>query len=88
MLVRRALLPALAALCCAAPVVAATGEPAPRAEPSKDDSDVVCEVQRVTGSRPNSKRVCLTRAQWREQKRALQQELNSVQRPRPGAGGN
>jgi hypothetical protein len=84
----RLLLPALAALCFAAPLLAASGEPTERTGTAKDDSEVICEVQRVTGSRLNSKRVCLTRAQWREQKRALQQELNTVQRPRPGAGGN
>jgi hypothetical protein len=82
----RPLITALAALCFAAPLLAASGEPAPRTETAKDDSEVICEVQRVTGSRLNAKRVCLTRAQWREQQRNMQQELNSVQRPRPGSG--
>ena len=83
---RLAALSALAALCSAAPVFAASGEPAPRNQTVKSDTDVICEVQRRTGSRLHTKRVCLTRAQWREQQRMQQQDLNIAQRINPGRG--
>jgi hypothetical protein len=87
MIIRPVLISALAVLCCAAPVLAAEDPPAPTSETADSDAQVVCQVQRVTGSRLDRKRVCLTRAQWREQERQLKLELNSAQRIRPGSQG-
>ncbi|WP_146151118.1 hypothetical protein [Allosphingosinicella deserti] len=39
-------------------------------KPTKDPNQVVCEKQEVLGSRLAVRRVCMTRAQWAEQRRA------------------
>lgn len=44
-----------------------------------DPNEVVCEKQMVTGSRLGSKRICMTRTQWAEQRRADRQETERVQ---------
>jgi hypothetical protein len=74
---------ALAALCCAGPVLADENSPS-RSEPSNNGSQVVCQVQKVTGSRLNAKRVCLTRDQWREQRQQQRQDLQRAQGARTG----
>ena len=72
---------ALIALGCAGPVLAAPAtSAAPAAESS--DSEVVGEVQKVTGSRLGAKRVCLTRAEWRQQRRDNREETERAQRLR------
>ncbi len=37
---------------------------------AKDPNEVVCEKQEVLGSRLAMKKVCMTRAEWAEQKRS------------------
>jgi len=50
--------------------VAAQHDPA-SSKPKKGDPDeVVCERQEILGSRLASKKICMTRAQWEEQKRS------------------
>ena len=49
--------------------VPATAEPGP-ARAAKDPNQVICEKQEVLGSRLAVRRVCMTRAQWAEQRRA------------------
>jgi len=50
--------------------VMAQQDPAP-AKPKKGDPDeVVCERQEILGSRLGSKKICMTRAQWEDQKRS------------------
>src|SRR5688572_1714442 len=84
MTTRLAALSALAALCCAGTVLAAGPEAAPEDKARSRDSQVVCQVQKVTGSRLDTERVCLTRAQWREQRRQNRQDLERAQRIRQG----
>jgi len=86
MITRISVISAFAALCCAGPVLAAGDSPAPRSESANNESKVVCQVQRVIGSRLARKRICLTREQWREQERMQRQDLNIAQRLNPGRG--
>ena len=86
MTIRLSVVCALAALCCAAPVLAAGEATTARSEPSENGSKVVCQVQKVTGSRLNRKRVCLTRDQWREQEQMQRRDLIIAQRLNPGRG--
>jgi len=63
--------------------------PADAAQAAADDSEVVCRVLKVTGSRLSNQRTCLTRQQWREQRRDQQRETDRAQRQRSytdGAG--
>jgi hypothetical protein len=80
MTIRLAALFAPLVLCGAAPVLAAEGQtPAPRAESAENGSERVCRVQKVLGSRLGSKRVCLTRDQWRQQRQDDRQNVEMVQ---------
>lgn len=47
-----------------------------------DPNDVICEKQTVVGSRLATKRICLTRAQWIEQRRVDRQDLDKAQHSR------
>ncbi|HET6536361.1 MAG TPA: hypothetical protein VFG41_09275 [Sphingomicrobium sp.] len=65
-------------------------EPAPITvvgeQPSKktpDPNEVVCEKQQEIGSRIATKRVCLTRSQWDEQRRLDRQDIDKAQVQRP-----
>ena len=84
MMIRLSVPFALFALSCAGPAFAAAGQAPSSTESANEDSKVVCQVQRVTGSRLASQRVCLTRAQWREQKMRQRQELQRAQGVRTG----
>jgi len=81
MLIRLSAPFALIALCCAGPVLAAPAtSAAPAAEAS--DSEVVCQAQKTIGSRLGSKRVCLTREEWRQQRRDHREEVERAQTKR------
>ena len=47
-----------------------------------DPNEVVCEKQEVIGSRLATKRVCMTRSQWADQKGQDRQEIDRVQTQR------
>jgi invasion protein IalB len=47
-----------------------------------DPNEVICEKQEEIGSRLGSKRVCMTRSQWAEQKGQDRQEVEKVQTQR------
>lgn len=47
----------------------AAAEDTAAAKNKKDPNQVVCEKQEVLGSRLASRRVCMTRSQWAEQRR-------------------
>jgi invasion protein IalB len=47
-----------------------------------DPNEVVCEKQEVIGSRLASKRICMTRSQWADQKGQDRQEVEKVQTQR------
>jgi invasion protein IalB len=53
------------------------------AKPVKDPNEVVCERQEETGSRLASHQVCMTRAQWAEQRRLNRQDIEKIQVQRP-----
>lgn len=47
-----------------------------------DPNEVICEKQEVIGSRLATKRVCMTRSQWADQKGQDRQEIDRVQTQR------
>jgi hypothetical protein len=79
------------------PVVSAPafGQAAPqngqKAKSTSDPNEVVCEKQEETGSRLASHKVCMTRAQWAEQKRLNRMDIDKLQTQRAcnaAEGGN
>jgi len=58
-------------LAAQAPVEPAAGSGTTTASPrpERDPNEMICERQEVTGSRLGSRRVCMTRAQWAQQRR-------------------
>lgn len=60
-----------------APAMADTPPPAPRKTP--DPNEVVCEKQQVLGSRLQTRRVCMTRAQWADLRLQDRQEIERAQ---------
>lgn len=47
---------------------------------SQDPNKVICERAETTGTRLGAKRVCMTAAQWAEQRREQREDLERVQR--------
>ena len=66
-----------------APVFAQSATAAPQARATPDPNEVVCEKEEETGSRLSSHRVCMTRAQWAEQRRLSRMDIEKVQTQRP-----
>lgn len=60
---------ALSVLILAAPAVAQT-TPAQEKPKKGDPNEVICERQQELGSRLATRKVCMTRAQWEEQRRS------------------
>ena len=60
-----------------APALADTPPPAPQKTP--DPNQIVCEKQEVIGSRLQTKRVCMTRAQWADARLQDRQDLEKIQ---------
>jgi hypothetical protein len=77
----------LFALSIAVLSTAAVAQPnVPRSDPKPTHADperIVCQRQVDINSRLNSRRVCMTEAQWAEYRRATRQWSESVQSPRP-----
>jgi hypothetical protein len=75
----------IGAACSAAMLVS----PAVATTPAKknDGSKVICRELGETGSRLASKRVCLTREQWRDQAQMQRTDLDKAQRIRTGPDG-
>lgn len=73
-----------AALCLSTtPSLAQAPAPAAPAQAQNlDPNEVICEKQKVTGSRLSVKRVCKTRAQWMDQQLQERQEVEKVQTQR------
>ena len=83
--------PSLVLLAALSPVIAfaspslATADPAPAkpdAAAASDDNERVCRVERTLGSNLN-KRVCRTRAQWREEGEMARDGMVRMQRRNP-----
>lgn len=49
------------------------------AKPARDPNEIVCERQQELGSRIASQRVCKTRAEWAEDRRAQRQDVDKAQ---------
>jgi hypothetical protein len=54
-------------------------QPAAKAD---NPNEIVCEKEEVTGSRIASKRVCMTRSQWADQRRSDRMDVEKVQMQR------
>lgn len=55
----------------------------PAASKTPDPNEVVCEKEQDSSSRIATKRVCMTRAQWAEQRRLNRQDIEKIQVQRP-----
>jgi hypothetical protein len=49
---------------------------------TENPDEIVCEKQEATGSRIATRRVCMTRSQWAEQRSADRMEIEKVQTQR------
>lgn len=54
----------------------------PAAKPARDPNEIVCERQQELGSRLASQRVCKTRAEWAEERRAQRMDVDKAQMQR------
>lgn len=73
-------LPALARAQTKAPAASEQKPAAP------NPNEIVCQKQKVVGSRLASNRICKTRAEWSDAQLQDKQELNRVQTQRGNAG--
>ena len=95
---RSVLLGVIAAIVFATPAASAGAQqqqqPPPSSEPitvvgehpakkAPDPNEVVCEKQQEIGSRIATKRVCMTRSEWGEQRRLDRQDVEKAQSQRP-----
>lgn len=61
---------------------------------AQDDADAaqkektICKTQKVTGSRTQVRRVCMTQAQWDEQRRNTKRGLDDMARSASGGAGS
>jgi hypothetical protein len=53
--------------------------PQDQAKPADPMGEIVCQKQEVVGSRLATRRVCLTRLQWREQRTMDRQDVERAQ---------
>lgn len=71
-----------------APATAA--DPAPvqsqNVRPPADPNQKICETETVVGSRLGAKKVCLTRSQWAERRKADREFVQDLQVGRQGVG--
>lgn len=71
---------AISGLIAAVPAVAQAPAPSrPLSSKAKDPNKTICEKVEIIGSRISSKRVCMTAAQWDEQKRLNREVLQQAQ---------
>lgn len=78
----RAVTAALVGLLVSAQAVAQTAVSTPSppaAAKAQNPNEVVCEKQKVLGSRLGTRRVCMTRAQWADLQLQDRQEIERVQ---------
>lgn len=71
---------AVALIATALPAAAQTQAPN-QTVPAKntDPNRIICEKQKETGSRLNSTKICMTAAQWEEQRRRDRESLQDAQ---------
>ena len=51
-------------------------------KPARDPNEIVCERQQQLGSRLATERVCKTRAEWAEERRAQRMDVDKAQMQR------
>ena len=79
--IARSTLALVATLAIASPLVAQTAQPAAQAKPADPKSEVICQKQEIVGSRLATRRVCMTRQQWLEQRSTDRQDIEKAQVP-------
>lgn len=57
-------------------------------EKAPDPDKKICRVERETGSRIVSRKVCMTRAEWDEQDRLLRDDIRNASKNRVSLGVN
>ena len=62
-----------------APALAQADQQRQSANKAVDPNQMICEKEQETGSRLASKRVCMTRSQWAEQRRLDRQDVDRAQ---------
>lgn len=73
---------------------AAYAEPGSNASPNgagatgADPNHMICRSVAETGARLSRTRICMTRAQWDEQRRQTRQNIDRAQTTRTNPGGN
>ena len=60
-------------------------QPQPTAKKVPDPNEVICERQSDSSSRLATKRICMTRSQWAEQRRLDRQDVEKAQTEAPMA---
>jgi predicted secreted protein len=55
--------------------------PVQAAKPADPMSEIVCQKQEIVGSRLATRRVCMTRHQWQEQRSIDRQDTEKAQTP-------
>ena len=69
---------AISTVMTSAPLLAQQAAP----KNARDPNEIVCERQEEIGSRLGGQRVCKTRAQWAEERRAARQDIDKAQMQR------
>lgn len=80
---------AAALVCSPAIVMPASAQAGPTAQsqqqttkPARDPNEIVCEKQEEIGSRLASTKICKTRAEWADERRASRMDVEKVQTQR------
>lgn len=68
-----------ALLLSAAPALAQTQPDGQKSAKQTDPNRIICEKIKETGSRLNTRRVCMTAQQWEEQRRRDRENLQDAQ---------
>ena len=79
--IARSTLAVVSTLVIATAAVAQATQPAAQAKPADPMSEVVCQKQSIVGSRLATRRVCMTRQQWLEQRSTDRQDVEKAQVP-------
>lgn len=78
----RTLLIMSAAALFVTPAAPAVAQQQQGARPARDPNEIVCERQEEIGSRLGGQRVCKTRSQWAEERRAVREDVDKAQMQR------
>lgn len=79
---RLAIVSLTASALVSSPLLAQAGGSTPTAKPKRDMNEIVCEKQKIPGSRLATAKVCKTRGEWADLKLQDRQELERAQTQR------